>query len=611
MASGSLNENSLFFQRSQSPVPERNGVIRDAPTQYSFGPFHLDRDERLLTRDGIAVPLAPRCFDLLALLLQHAGHLLEKDAIIQTLWPDTFVEEANVSNLVGQLRKALDDSPRAPQFIQTVSKRGYRFVAPVQGVAPARTTPVSTEKSERTAIRIIAFPFRTDSGDGDYLAHSLPDAITSALAEWNAFTVRPTQSAARFDAARWDPKVVANELDVDVILTGTVAHCGERLQITTQLIDASAGTVVWSKVWDVARHDLFQFHNGIVQLLVRSLVRGVQKDGRASMAISAPGNADAYELYLRANHLMLRRTPENVALARDLYLACTEKDPEYAPAWARLGRCYRFLDKFRVEPGGRLRNAAAAAFQRAFVLNPELAIAHSAYTPLEADAGYAIEAMVRLLRVVRANENNPELFAGLVHACRYCGQLDASLAAHRRALALDRNVVTSVAHTYFLLGDYEKTLCWYGNPAGLYLDALALACMDRLKECSALLWTRRSSFSMEPALMNSLQAYLDSDRAKGIAALSAQFDEQGDPEIRFYLARQAARFEDLELACKLLSQSVEQGYSSSAAMTHDSWLQPLHGSSKFKHLLSRTKDREREARLAFEEAGGPQLLGCE
>ena len=96
--------------------------------QYAFAEFHLDVTDRLLTHRDIALSLPPKCFDLLALLIESAGHLLEKDRIIETLWPDTFVEEANIPNLIGLLRRTLGESPQRPQYIQTVPKRGYRLL---------------------------------------------------------------------------------------------------------------------------------------------------------------------------------------------------------------------------------------------------------------------------------------------------------------------------------------------------------------------------------------------------------------------------------------------------------------------------------------------------
>jgi TolB-like protein/tetratricopeptide (TPR) repeat protein len=538
--------------------------------------------------------------------------LLEKDRIIQNLWPDTFVEDANVPNLISQLRKTLGDSPDTSQYIQTVPKRGYRFVAGLNAAEDRRRESRARPEAGRQAgIRMIAFPFRSDPNCNDtaYLAYSLPEAIAATLAELDAFTVRSTQLAMRFDPVRWDPKVVAAEADVDVILTGTLSRVEDRIQATTELIDAPSATVIWSKVWDFPSGDLFHFHGGVVQLILRSLVRRSREDAEASAAgMDTPSAPDAYELYLRANQLALRRSPENMALARDLYLACTEIDPNYAPAWARLGRCYRWLEKFGVSGVG-IASATEEAFQRAFQINPHLAIAHSSYTTIQCDGGHAQDAITRLLKILERNENNPEIFAALVHACRYCGQLDASIAAHERAFRLDRHFPTSVAHTYFALGNYEKVLYWYDTKAGLYLDALALACMGRIEEASALLWTRRERFRMQPALMNSLGCYLNGDAAKGLAALRSELPSNSrDPESCFYMSRQAARFGDIELAQQLLSRSVEWGYFSSLGLMHDPWLEPLRSTPEFKRTLSIVQAREREARRASAEAGGDRIF---
>jgi tetratricopeptide (TPR) repeat protein len=374
------------------------------------------------------------------------------------------------------------------------------------------------------------------------------------------------------------------------------------------MIDASSATIIWSKVWDIAAGDLLRLHSGVVQLIVRSLVRRTRDDHAALDRIDTSAAPEAYELYLQANQLALKRSPENMTLARDLYVASTEIDPDYAPAWARLGRCHRWLEKFGV-PGVGINGAAEEAFQRSFRLNRHLPIAHGAYTPIQCDAGHAQEAMIRLLKVLEQNQNNPEIFAALVHACRYCGQLDASIAAHERALRLDRHFPTSVAHTYFAKCEYGRALYWYDTKAGMYLDALAFASMGRLSEASALLWTRRERFSMYPALMISLQCYLDDDPAKGLAALRNEVSiPSRDPETWFYMARQAARFGDLDLAHRLLSQSLEGGYCSSLALMYDAWFEPLRAAPEFERALSIVRTREYAAQRAFADAGGERIF---
>ena len=557
--------------------------------EHRFGRFRIDYAERVLARGDDAIPLPPKAFDLLALFIDNAGRLLTKQRIMDALWPDTFVEEANLANLIALLRKALGDTTRKPAYIETVPKHGYRFVADV--VSPAN------EGGSDGAIRFIAFPFKSNCTEGsDFLGYSLPDAIAATLAELNAFTVKSIQMAARFDPVHWDPQAVAAEADVDVILRGTIDRAEGQIHATTELIDARSATVLWSKIWDVPAGELHILHRGIVQLIIRSLIRRTRGADSLMTGVDTPATANAYELYLRANQLTLKRSIENMALARDLYVACTEMDPGYAPAWARLGRCYRFLEKF----GGAAAASAGStetAFERAFEINPHLAIAHSAYTPFQCDSGHAVDAMARLIGMLECNGRNPELFAALVHACRYCGQLDASIAAHNRSFRLDRNFPTSVCHTWFALGDYEKALYWYDAKTGMYLDILALTMMGRLNEAAALMWTRRERVSMQPSLMNSLRYYLDGDATNGMRVLRDDgCGSVSDPESRFYLARQAARFGDVSLALRFLTESVASGYGSSLSLMHDPWLQMLRETSEFEQVLLAVRERARCAR---------------
>src|SRR5581483_9774961 len=302
-------------------------------------------------------------------------------------------------------------------------------------------------------------------------------------------------------------------------------------------MEAHSVALLWSKPWDVEATDVFRLPEAVVQMMVRTLLHGEKYQEYSAKSWS--GGSESFHLFVRANQLALKRTPENMAHALDLYLAAVEKDPAYAPAWAGLGRCYRFLDKFAPQPGRQLE-AAKAAFERAFSIDPDLGIAHAFYTALQVDLGAAEDAMMRLLKRAASHGNDPEVFSGLVQACRYCGLLPESLAAHQLALRLDRNVKTSVAHTYFALGDYERALFWYGAEAGLYLDALALACTGREAEAAAMLWSRRDKFSLMPVAMPSLQAYLDGDLDRCITILQQLPSGHTDPEMRFYAARQAA-----------------------------------------------------------------------
>jgi DNA-binding winged helix-turn-helix (wHTH) protein/tetratricopeptide (TPR) repeat protein len=602
-------ENPKFFHVLEGRgLPAKTAANRQ---RYKFGPFELDNERHMLTREGVPVTLPPKCFDLLFILVKNSGNLLEKDHLMRNLWPDTFVEEANLSTLVALLRKALGDSPARSQYIKTVPKFGYRFATPVENTLTiVNGTPGPTVVQGQSVIRIIAFPFRTTGGldDPDNLAYNLPDAISATLTELNAFVVRSIQVAMSFDPVHWDPRTVAREADVDAILTGTLAPGDSGIHATVKLIQAPSGSLLWSESWDLDRRELHRMHEGVVELVVRSLVRGTPVPSIATGHNGTPSRSEVYNPYLMANQLTLKRSPKNMALARDLYIACVEADPEFAPAWARLAGCYHFLEKFGSEKPLD-KQAAQKAMERAFALDPNLILLHHLYTPIQADLGRAEDAMVRLLGQLDSRLNTPELFTALVHACRYCGQLEASLAAHRKALQLDPNAHTSVAHTWFALCDFDKSLFWYGTAGGLYLDVLALACLGREKEAAALMWTRKDRFNRLPGAMQSLHAYLEHDRVRGIAVLrAAQTQELCEPEVRFYLARQAAKFGEVDLANEILLRSVEEGYWNPVGFERDPWLDPLRTTLEFNRIFDLVKARQAKSYAAFLNAGGEHIL---
>lgn len=292
-------------------------------------------------------------------------------------------------------------------------------------------------------------------------------------------------------------------------------------------------------------------------------------------------------------------------MARDLYRRSVDEDPDYAPAWARLGRCYRFLEKFDPERSND-SELTRWAFRRAFALNPDLPIAHNHFTQIEADSGHAREAMVRLLGQADKHPNDPELFSGLVQATRYCGLLEESLSAHQRARTLDSRAVTSVAHTYFLLGDYRRTIEWYPPGSWFYLDAAVVAAEGRESEAAALL-ARRTYLA---PLVESLRLCLQDDRAKSIEAAKCALviGVTPDPEMRFYLARHLVHEGAARDGLNTIRDLAGGGFCSSTAMLRDPWLKPLSLLPGFQDVLDEVIRCEEEARMAFLAAEGNRIL---
>jgi len=285
--------------------------------------------------------------------------------------------------------------------------------------------------SRRGLTRLIVLPLgllrRHDASD--FLSISLPDAITNSLAAIDSLVVRSTMAASRFAAStELDVKAIAEEAQVDAVLTGTILSDGEHLRVTAQLVEAPGGTVLWSNTSQVSLRDIFQLQDELVDRIVQSLTLPLTAREHRALKHDVPVSAMAYEFYLRGNQLAVAgygHDPQNMVLARDLYLRSVEADSKYAPAWAALGRTYRLIGKYGF--GDLAENQASAddAFQKAFTLNPELPLAHNLYTYLETDLGRSLKALERLLKRAHLHRNDPNLLAGLVHACRYCGLLEA------------------------------------------------------------------------------------------------------------------------------------------------------------------------------------------
>ncbi|MEP6782296.1 MAG: hypothetical protein ABI983_01430 [Acidobacteriota bacterium] len=251
---------------------------------------------------------------------------------------------------------------------------------------------------------------------------------------------------------------------------------------------------------------------------------------------------------------------------------------------------------------------ADVAFRNAFVSNPDLPLAHHLYTPLETDLGRAEEAMLRLVRRARQRRADPELYAGLVHACRYCGLLDASVAADAQARRLDPQISTSVAQTYWLLGEFEKAIEGFG-PNGFFIG-LPFVSMGRNEE--ALAAAGQASAVVSDATTRSYQKILPLLLNGQFDACRALLDELAprnpDPESIFHIARTYARLGAHDEAIVQFSRAVDSGYFCAPGFDHDPWLDPLRASPPFIAALGRAQARHAEALRKFRDAGVERLF---
>jgi serine/threonine protein kinase/tetratricopeptide (TPR) repeat protein len=463
-----------------------------------------------------------------------------------------------------------------------------------------------------TRTRIIVIPFRLLRPDPeiDFLGFSLADAMATTLSGLDSLIVRSSMAANRFASEGVDVKAVAAEAEVDAILTGSLLRIGTQIRVNAQVILAPQGTIVWSDKIDVTVDDVFRLQDELSRRLVDALAVPLTARDQEILQRDVPASAKAYELYLRANVHFYH--PENWALARDLLIECVAEDPQYAPAWARLGRCYRLTAKFKSETIADVTDSlrrADAAFRKAFELNPDLPAAHHLYTALETDLGRAEEALVRLVRRARQRPGDPELYAGLVHACRYCGLLDESVAAHERARHLDPQISTSVVMSYWARGEYERaneshytTGFFVGLPLvslGRYDEAIAAA---RASAAVVRDPTTRRYHSIFPLL-------LEGRTEECLRLLDELAPKNPDPESIFQTARTYARLGATDRAVANFDRAVSMGFFCYPTFARDEWLDPLRSIPAFEDALSRSKRRHEEAARQFREAHGRRLLG--
>ena len=471
-----------------------------------------------------------------------------------------------------------------------------------------------TRGMARPLTRVVVLPFHVlrPDPDIDFLAYSLPDAITTSLAGIGSLIVRSSATAARFATAAPDIKALAAEADVDRVVIGTLLRSGDQLRATTQLVEAPGGTLLSSHTVQSPLGDLFRMQDDIARRVVEGLALPLVGE-RHTPSPDAPHNPTAYEHYLRANELA--RTYEGMVNARTLYEQSLEADPNFAPAWAHLGRCHRVIGKF-IDPAPDSERRAEEAFVRAIALNPRLSVAHKFYANLEAETGRAPDAIVRLLNEATRHGNDPELFAGLVHACRYAGLFEESVAAHAEARRLDPNIVTSFQQTMMMKGDIDRLVSLDSRdriPTGDHgIRVIGLGLAGRRDEARQALadMSQQSGIQTFQVWMSHLGAWLDrriEDMMSTLATMTPLkiFD---DPEAIFQEGWLLCDAGEPVRGLEYLQRAVARGYFVVPTLTGWPQFDALRDVPAFQTMLADAEAGRQRALAAFREAGGELLL---
>lgn len=389
---------------------------------YEFGAFRLNVTERLLYRGSEAVPLTPKVFDLLLVLVENAGHVVEKSSLIEQLWPDSFVEESSLTQNVSLLRRALAEDDR--NYIETIPKRGYRFVAEVSEIDEPAAVPshhtdqiaqgASSNRKVTTYVAafsgclvlaivfgfvyrsrqrgdgftpksVAVLPFKTIGADKeDLLGLGMADALIIKLSRVEELTVLPTSSVFRFTNRDRSVVEIGRELGVEGVLDGTVQRDGDWVRVTAQLIRLSDGKTVWSGKFDERYSSIFTLQDSISDQLSASLRPRVS--GNPTTPPSHPTeNTEAYEAYLTGLYFWNRRTLENLPKAIAYLEQAVQKDPNFAEARAILADCYYLStqEEYGSSPPEEALRRAEASATVALQLDDSLAEAHTVHAGLK------------------------------------------------------------------------------------------------------------------------------------------------------------------------------------------------------------------------------------
>jgi DNA-binding winged helix-turn-helix (wHTH) protein/TolB-like protein/Tfp pilus assembly protein PilF len=626
---------------------------------YEFGPFRLEPSERLLLRSAESVPLPPKVFDTLLLLVQNSGHVLSKDELMKTLWPDTFVEENNLTQHISMLRRALGEGAGESGYIETVPRLGYRFVVPVREVSGdgggellvqrhtrthivvheqeeeevsedrAATTDTGWWRQQRAASRkwilvgalasvaalatasavllrsgriwfqpkepqtLAVLPFRDLKPDADsqFLSYSLADAIINRLGYIREITVRPFSYVAKYRDGDADPRVVARELHAQAVLTGNYIKEGDRLRVTAELVDVAHAKVLWHDTLDVPYDQLLTVQDRVAESVLRGLKLRILPQEAQRLKQSMPKNPIAYEYFLRA------QGAPDFRLAIQLVEKSLALDPEYAPAWARLGLDYGGYAAWQ-GGGPEYRAKSKSAFDKALQLDPDVPHVRTYMAIQMMERGELDQGMLNLREELRLNPNEAQAHWWLTEAYLYGGMLPESIAEGERALQLDPLVNTgSTLNSYLYAGNYERFMSRMPLGEDARTSFYRGLCYLYMKDRPHAAGEFEHAYTLDASLLHAKygKAFLYAIRQQPAEGLQYLMEvEQKTPtvdgEMLYKVAQAYALLGDKPSAFRLLRGAIDHNFYCHACLIRDPLFESIRGEAEYADLVKRALD---------------------
>jgi adenylate cyclase len=352
-----------------------NVTSEPANVVYEFGPFRLEVREHRLVRDGRSIPLTGKAFETMRVLVERHGTLVSKRDLMNAVWPETTVEENNLDRNISALRKALGEKDAGRQYIETVPRVGYRFVAQVSA-APAEDVSASPLPAhDISAIAVLPFADMSSARDQDYLCEGLADELINALTRIDGLRVAARTASFQFRDPGANVRAIGQHLGVGTLLEGSVRKEGDRLRVTVQLIEAASGFHRWSRRFDRTLDDVFAIQDEIAESVAASLRGNVLSRHEKQALVRPQTGPAAYEYYLRGRQHLPRLTQPELQKSGEMFEHAIELDAGYGPAFAGLATVHATLyEWFGAREDDLVR--AERASQKALQLAPGLADSH-------------------------------------------------------------------------------------------------------------------------------------------------------------------------------------------------------------------------------------------
>jgi len=423
------------FRNPDEFIPKFSGRVMTLNRKrlYEFGPFQIDADERLLRRGGEVLPLPPKAIETLLALAASAGRVLEKDELIRTVWPDTFVEEGGLARNISLLRRVLGDVTDKAQYIETIPRRGYRFIASVSQ---------SQDRGAALTRSLAVLPLVNLSGDPaqEYFADGMTDELISYLLKIDALHVCSRTSVMNYKGVRKPLREIAKELQATWIVEGAVLHAEGRVRISVRLMEGATENHLWAETYERDMRQVLALQSEVAGDISREIRIKLTPPEQARLAQSRTVNPEAYQDYLRGRYFWNQRTGEALKRAREYFERAIEKDASYAPAHSGLADAYALMGSsgYDVMPPKEAMPRAKVAAANALQIDDTLAEAHAAmgYIKLAYDWDW-FGAEQELARAIELKPNYPIAYQWQGELLMARSAPDEATNAFRRALELD------------------------------------------------------------------------------------------------------------------------------------------------------------------------------